>query len=172
MTVCSRKGGRRRAGEGRKTAMGSRLRSGDVSLPRPSRARDCRPQTAPRAKAVPRSRKQSPSRKPSTDPDQPPRRKPLPSERLRQPHVGRAELDDPRAQVSHSPVGKAVMVNEEEKIDSTRDHPRARRGGLPGDESLPKVEGTANPRKIRLAISITKMTLTATSTAYKLVRGG
>ena len=51
-----------------------------------------------------------------------------------------------QSQVSHSRVGEAV--NEEEKIDSTRDHREPGASGLPGDESLPKVEGTANPENL------------------------
>src|SRR5712692_2132253 len=50
------------------------------------------------------------------------------------------------SQVSHSQVGEAV--SEEEQIDSTRDHREPGAPGLSGDESLRKVDGATNPKKL------------------------
>jgi hypothetical protein len=42
----------------------------------------------------------------------------------------------------------AEAVSEEEQIDNTRDDREPSAPGLPGDESLPKVEDTANPEEL------------------------
>ena len=42
----------------------------------------------------------------------------------------------------------AEAVSEEEQIDNTRDDREPGAPGLPGDESLPKVEDAANPEKL------------------------
>ena len=48
--------------------------------------------------------------------------------------------------VNHTHVGEAI--NEEEKIDSTREHREPGTARLPGDESLTEVENATNPEEL------------------------
>jgi hypothetical protein len=78
-------------------------------------------------------------------PYQPPTESPF-DQNAAQPRVGGAGYMTHRSLVNHSQVGEAV--DEEEQVESTRKHREPGSPGLRGDESLSKIEGATNPKKL------------------------